>query len=61
MPHAIPRAPRLHLARPGGTPPAEPARGLDARAPASDAGLDEAGPGGGGELAADRHGDAGTG
>jgi len=54
VPHAIPRAPRLHLARPGGTPPGQPA-------PARYAGLDEAGPGGAGELAGDRHGDAGTG
>jgi len=61
VPHTIPHPPRLHLAHPGGTPPARPALCPGAWALASYPGLDEAGFGGGGQLAGDRHGGAGTG
>jgi hypothetical protein len=62
MAHTIAHPPRQRLARPAGTPsPPRPAQRVGARARASCPAQDEPDSGGDGELAGDRHGDAGAG
>jgi len=61
MPHTIPHPARPRLARPSGTPPAQPTPGPDTQALAGYPDMEEPGFGGAGLPTAGRPGDAGAG